>query len=33
MLAFFRFLPPRISNGSVEGKKNRTKTMMRQAYV
>jgi len=32
ILAFFRFLPTRISNGYVEGKNNRTKTMMRQAY-
>ncbi|GCE03509.1 hypothetical protein KDAU_08380 [Dictyobacter aurantiacus] len=32
ILAFFRFLPTRISNGFVEGKNNRTKTMMRQAY-
>ena len=32
ILAFFRFLPTRISNGYVEGKNNRSKTMMRQAY-
>jgi transposase len=32
ILAFFRFLPTRLSNGFVEGKNNRTKTMMRQAY-
>jgi transposase len=32
ILAFFRFLPTRISNGFVEGKNNRTKAMMRQAY-
>lgn len=32
ILAFFRFLPMRISNGYVEGKNNRTKAMMRQAY-
>lgn len=32
ILAFFRFLPTRISNGFVEGKNNRTKTIMRQAY-
>jgi transposase len=32
ILAFFHFLPTRISNGFVEGKNNRTKTMMRQAY-
>ncbi len=32
ILAFFRFLPTRISNGYVEGKNNRTKAMMRQAY-
>lgn len=30
-VAFFRFVPTRISNGSVEGKNNRTKAMMRQA--
>ncbi|WP_374226783.1 transposase [Ktedonobacter sp. SOSP1-85] len=29
---FFRFLPTRISNGFVEGKNNRTKAIMRQAY-
>ncbi len=32
ILAFFRFLPTRISNGFVEGKNNRTKAMMRQGY-
>jgi transposase len=32
ILAFFQFLPTRVSNGFVEGKNNRTKTMMRQAY-
>ncbi len=32
ILAFFRFLPTRISNGYVEGKNNRTKALMRQAY-
>jgi|SRR5581483_3362757 len=32
ILAFFRFLPTRISNGSVEGTNNRTRMMMRQAY-
>lgn len=32
ILAFFQFLPTRISNGFVEGKNNRTKTIMRQAY-
>jgi transposase len=32
ILAFFQFLPIRISNGFVEGKNNRTKAMMRQAY-
>jgi transposase len=32
ILAFFQFLPIRVSNGFVEGKNNRTKTMMRQAY-
>jgi transposase len=32
ILAFFPFLPIRISNGFVEGKNNRTKAMMRQAY-
>lgn len=31
-LAFFQFLPTRLSNGFVEGKNNRTKAMMRQAY-
>jgi transposase len=31
-LAFFRFLPTRISNGEVSGKNNRTKALMRQAY-
>jgi transposase len=32
ILAFFQFLPERISNGFVEGKNNRTKALMRQAY-
>ena len=32
ILAFFLFLPRRISNGFVEGKNNRTKTLMRQGY-
>ncbi|HET8912065.1 MAG TPA: ISL3 family transposase [Ktedonobacteraceae bacterium] len=32
ILAFFQFLPTRISNGFVEGKNNRTKALMRQAY-
>lgn len=32
ILAFFHFLPTRISNGFVEGKNNRTKTLMRQGY-
>lgn len=32
ILAFFQFLPTRLSNGFVEGKNNRTKAMMRQAY-
>jgi len=32
ILAFFQFLPTRISNGFVEGKNNRTKAMMRKAY-
>lgn len=32
ILAFFDFLPTPVSNGFVEGKNNRTKTMMRQAY-
>ena len=32
ILAFFQFLPTRVSNGFVEGKNNRTKAMMRQAY-
>lgn len=33
ILAFFRFLPEqRLSNGFVEGKNNRTKALMRQAY-
>ncbi|WP_201381980.1 transposase [Ktedonobacter sp. SOSP1-52] len=31
-LGLFPFLPRRISNGFVEGKNNRTKAMMRQAY-
>jgi transposase len=32
ILAFFQFLPPRLSNGFVEGKNNRTKALIRQAY-
>jgi transposase len=32
ILAFFHFLPIRISNGFVEGKNNRTKALMRRAY-
>ena len=32
ILAFFQFLPTRLSNGFVEGKNNRTKALMRQAY-
>jgi transposase len=32
MLAFFDFLPTRLSNGFVEGKNNRTKALMRQGY-
>lgn len=32
ILAFFQFLPLRLSNGFVEGKNNRTKALMRQAY-
>ena len=32
ILAFFDFLPTRLSNGFVEGKHNRTKAIMRQAY-
>jgi transposase len=32
ILAFFTFLPLRLSNGYVEGKNNRTKALMRQAY-
>jgi transposase len=32
ILAFFQFLPILVSNGFVEGKNNRTKAMMRQAY-
>ncbi len=32
ILAFFQFLPIRISNGFVEGKNNRTKAIMRQGY-
>jgi transposase len=32
ILAFFQFLPTRISNGFVEGKNNRTKALMRQGY-
>ncbi len=32
ILAFFDFLPMRLSNGFVEGKNNRTKALMRQGY-
>jgi transposase len=32
ILAFFDFLPTRLSNGFVEGKNNRTKAVMRQGY-
>lgn len=32
ILAFFTFLPTRLSNGFVEGKNNRTKAIMRQGY-
>lgn len=32
MLAFFQFLPTHLSNGFVEGKNNRTKTLIRQGY-
>ena len=32
ILAFLHFLPIRVSNGFVEGKNNRTKAIMRQAY-
>jgi transposase len=32
ILAFFLFLPTRLSNGFMEGKNNRTKALMRQAY-
>src|SRR5438874_3485373 len=32
ILAFFDFLPTRLSNGFVEGKNNRTKTLMRQGF-
>lgn len=32
ILAFFQFLPLRLSNGFVEGKNNRTKALTRQAY-
>jgi transposase len=32
ILAFFQFLPVFVSNGFVEGKNNRTKAVMRQAY-
>jgi transposase len=32
ILAFFDFLPIRLSNGFVEGKNNRTKALMRQGY-
>ena len=33
ILAFFQFLPMRLSNGFVEGKNNRTKAMMRQGMA
>jgi transposase len=32
ILAFFDFLPTRLSNGFVEGQNNRTKALMRQGY-
>ena len=32
ILAFFEYLPTRLSNGFVEGKNNRTKAVMRQGY-
>ena len=32
ILAFFDFLPTRLSNGFVEGKNTRTKAIMRQGY-
>ena len=32
ILAFFDFLPTRLSNGFVEGKNNRTKAILRQGY-
>jgi len=32
ILAFFDFLPTRLSNGEVSGKNNRTKALMRQGY-
>lgn len=32
ILAFFHFLPERLSNGFVEGKNNRTKALMRQGF-
>ena len=32
ILAFFDYLPTRLSNGFVEGKNNRTKALMRQGY-
>ena len=32
ILAFFDFLPTRLSNGFVEGKNNRTKALMRQGF-
>ena len=32
ILAFFSFLPLRLSTGFVEDKNNRTKPLMRQAY-
>lgn len=32
ILAFFEYLPTRLSNGFVEGKNNRTKAVTRQGY-
>lgn len=32
ILAFFDFLPTRLSNGFLEGKNHRTKALMRQGY-
>ncbi len=32
ILAFFDFLPTRLSNGLVEGKNNRTNALLRQGY-